>query len=199
MRNLKPLLTSGLVIGVCLFSALPVMAKGTHNRVFKIAPNAASTPQIMAQSQTDKGFADQLISLRQSIQAQRKVDWAQKSYTALLAANSDQSAMEKDNTTALTDRLNLEKDTIQLQIDIQATNATTVPMDQNNVIADLKSLIAARTQLVTDAQEILTDLGGSLTVPQAASASTDNTSKGTTSAGASLTDASSDDASAYGF
>ena len=168
MRNFKPLLTSGLVIGVCLFSAMPAMARGTHNRVFKIAPNAASTPQITALRQTDKGLADQLVSLKQDIQTQRKADWAQNNsagLNALLTATSDQSTMAKDYTTALTDSLNLEKDMIQLQIDIQATNATNISTDQNNVIADLNNQITDRNQLITDDTKILTDLGGSVITP----------------------------------
>jgi len=195
MRNLKPLLTSGLVIGICLFSALPAMANGTHNRVFSVGPNSALTSQITALRKTDKGLADQLISLKQSIQAQRKTDWAQKSYAALLAANNDQSNMVNDYTTALTDRLTLEKDALQLQTDIQLTNATNIPTDQNKVVADLTSQIAVRTQLVTDALKILTDLGGS--IPTSSGTSTTGTSTtGTSATGTSTTgSASTDDTS----
>ncbi|MDR3542896.1 MAG: hypothetical protein P4L69_18320 [Desulfosporosinus sp.] len=194
MRTLKPLLTSGLVIGVCLLSASPAMAKGTHNKVFTIAPNAASTPQITALRQTDKALADQLISLGQSIEARRKADWVQNdsaSLNALLAANRDKTTMAKDYTAAYADGLKLENDTIQLQIDIQAKIAQRVPNDQGNVIEDLNNQIDARTQLITDAQTILKDLGGSLLIPQTGSASTDSTPKGTS------TDASSSDTTQY--
>lgn len=160
MRNVKVLLTTGLVIGTCLFSALPAMADTTGP--LPTNPNATALAQIKALRQTDKGLADQLISIRQSNEAQRKVDWAQKSYAALLAAKNDQISFESDYTTALTDRFNLEKDTIQLQIDRQVKNETNIPTDLQNIITDLNNQISARNQLITDAQKILVDLGGSV-------------------------------------
>lgn len=160
MRNLKVLLTSGLIIGSCLISALPAMAATNTTN-----PNAAALAQITALRQQDKTLGDQLTSQRQSNQAQRTTDWAQKNYTALLAAKDDQIKFETDYTTALTDRFSLEKDTIQLQIDRQAKNTINIPTDLQNVITDLNNQIAIRTQLVTDAQTIFTDLGGSVTAP----------------------------------
>ena len=155
MRNLKVLLTSGLVIGVCLFSALPAMADTTIPVPPTPNPNATALTQIKALRLTDKGLGDQLKGLRQSNEAQRKADWAQKSYAALLKAKTDQISFEGDYTTALTDRFNLEKDNIQLQIDRQAKNETNIAADLQNVITDLNSQISARTQLITDAQKIL--------------------------------------------
>ena len=169
MRNLKVLLTSGVVIGACLLAALPTMAATTTGPVTPTAkPNAAAMTQIKALRVTDKGLGDQLIVLRQSNEAQRKADRAQKSaagLNALLAANTDQISFESDHTTARADMLTLEKDTIQLQIDRQAKNATNIAADINNVITDLNSQISARTQLITDAQKISVDLGGSVTAP----------------------------------
>jgi len=140
--------------------------QGEHNHVPKNI-NASSSPQITTLRQTDKGLADQLTSLKQSNMAQLKVDKAQNNYTALLAANKDQIAQVNDYTTALTDRLNLQKDEIQLQIDnsqtASATTTATVAADLTNITTDLNNQISARTQLVTDAQKILVDLGGSVT------------------------------------
>ncbi|WP_407306793.1 hypothetical protein [Desulfosporosinus sp. SB140] len=178
MRNFKPLLTSGLVIGVCLFSAVPVMA-GPHNHTGVVygGPKTASATKINALFKTDKGLANQLLSLRQSNEAQRKADLTQKNYSALLAANSDESKMVQDYTEALTARLNLEKDNIKLQMDGQAANAlNSVAGDQDTVVTDLNNQIAARKQLITDAQTILKDLGGSVT----ASTDTTTTSSNTT-------------------
>ncbi|MDR3584993.1 MAG: hypothetical protein P4L59_06660 [Desulfosporosinus sp.] len=158
MKNLKTLVTSGLVIGVCLFSALPAIADtsgSTSN------PNATALASIKSLRQTDKGLAGQLKSLRQSNQAQRKADRAQKKTAPLLVAKNDQISFEADYSTALNDRLTLEKDTIQLQIDRQAKNETNIVADLNNVINDLNNQISARTQLITDAQKIQVDLGGS--------------------------------------
>lgn len=157
MRNLKVLLTTGLVIGTCLFSSLPAMAAttGTTN------PNASYWTQIKTLRQTDKGLGDTLHSLRQSIQAQRKTDWTQKDYSALLAAKNDQISMINDGTTALTDRLSLQKDEIQLRIDRQAKNKTNITTDLQNIITDLNNQISTRNQLITDTQKILVDLGGS--------------------------------------
>lgn len=163
MRNVKVLLTSGLVIGSCLFSALPAMADTTTAVTPTTNPNAAALTQIKQLRQQDKELGDQLIGLRQSIQAQRKVDWTQKNYSALLTAKNDQISMLNDYTTAITDRLNLQKDTIQLQIDRQAKNETNITADLQNVITDLNNQISARNQLITDAQKILGDLGGSST------------------------------------
>jgi len=163
MRNLKTLLTSGLVIGVCLFSALPAMADTTVPPTAN--PNAAALTQIKALRLTDKGLANQLHNLRLSNQTQRKADRAQKNYDALLKAKNDQISFENDYTAALTDRLNLQKDEIQLQIDRQAKNETNIAADLQNVINDLNSQISARTQLITDAQKISVDLGGSVITP----------------------------------
>ena len=165
MRNLKVLLTSGLVIGSCLLSALPAMADTTGVVPPTTNPNATALAAIKELRQTDKGLGDQLVSLRQSNQAQRKADWAQKSYAALLKAKTDQISFENDYTTALTDRFNLEKDTIQLQIDRQAKNETNIAADLQNVITDLNNQISVRGKLITDAQTILVDLGGSVTTP----------------------------------
>jgi len=57
------------------------------------------------------------------------------------------------------------KDELQLQIDRQAKNTTNIAADINNVITDLNSQIAVRTTLITDAQNISVDLGGSVTTP----------------------------------
>lgn len=165
MRNLKVILTSGLVIGSCLFSALPAMAATTGPVPPTPNPNAQYWTQIKALRQTDKGLGDQLHNIRQNIEAQRKADWTQKNYTALLTAKNDQISMLNDYTTALTDRFNLQKDEIQLQIDSQAKNETNIATDLQNVIADLNNQIGARNQLITDAQKILVDLGGSVITP----------------------------------
>ena len=154
MRNFKILLTSGLVIGSCLLSAMPAMAATSTG------PNAVALSTITGLRQTDKGLGDQLVSLRQSNEAQRKADWTQKNYTALLAAKNDQIKFETDYTTALNDRLTLEKDTIQLQIDRQAKIETNIAADLQNVIIDLNNQISIRRTLITDAQTIFTDLGG---------------------------------------
>ena len=122
MRNLKLLLTPGLVIGICLFSVLPAMA-GSHIGVVIGGPNTASSTKIKGLRKTDKGLADQLLSLRQSNEAQRNIDLAQKNYSALLAANSDQSKMLNDYTKALTNRLSLEKDDLKFEIDSLPANA----------------------------------------------------------------------------
>ncbi|MDR3540115.1 MAG: hypothetical protein P4L69_03975 [Desulfosporosinus sp.] len=164
MRNLKVLLTSGLIIGSCLFSALPAMADTTAVPP-TTNPNATYLAQFKELRQTDKGLGDQLVSLRQGNEAQRKADWAQKSYTALLKAKTDQISFEGDYTTALSDRFALEKDTIQLQIDRQAKNATGIPTDLQNIITDLNNQISVRGKLITDTQTIFTDLGGSITPP----------------------------------
>jgi hypothetical protein len=55
----------------------------------------------------------------------------------------------------------LEKDTIQLQLDRQNKNTTNIPTDLQNVITDLTNQIDVRKQLITDAQKVLVDLGGS--------------------------------------
>lgn len=159
MGNVKVLLTTGLVIGTCLFSALPAMAATTGTSTTN--PNAQYWTQIKALRQTDNGLAHQLKSIRQSIQAQRKTDWTQKNYSALLTAKNDKISMINDYSTALTDRLNLEKDKIQLQIDRQAKNKTNLTTDLQTIITDINSQISARNQLITDAQKILVDLGGS--------------------------------------
>ncbi|MDR3586378.1 MAG: hypothetical protein P4L59_13820 [Desulfosporosinus sp.] len=162
MRNLKVLLTCGLVIGTCLFSALPAMADTPTGST---ATNAQYWSQIKQLRQTDKGLGDQLTSLRQSNAAQRKTDWAQKNYIALLAAKQDQIKFVTDYTTALTDRFALEKDTIQLQLDRQNKNATGITTGLQNIITDLNNQITIRTQLVSDVTTVLTDLGGSVTPP----------------------------------
>ena len=156
MRNLKTLLTSGLIIGVCLVSALPAVAATKTPD-----PNADLLAQIKTLTQTEKGLADQLTSL--DIQTQRKIARAQKNFAALLAAKNDQISFEPDNTTARAYRLTLEKDNIQLQIDRQAKNATNITADMNIVITDLNNLIGARTQLIKDGQQILADLSVSAT------------------------------------
>lgn len=161
MRNLKVLLTSGLVIGSCLFSALPAMADTTAPAAPTVNPNTTYWTQIKALRQTDKGLGDTLQELRQNIQAQRKMDWTQKNYTVLLNAKNDQISMVNDYTTALTDRLTLRKDELQLDIDRQAKNETNITTDLQNIITDLNNQISARNQLITDAQKILVDLGGS--------------------------------------
>jgi uncharacterized alpha/beta hydrolase family protein len=158
MRNLKVWLTSGLVIGTCLFSALPAMADTTPPTT---NPNATALAQITTLRQQDKTLGDQLTSQRQSNQAQRKADWAQKNYTALLAAKNDQISFEGDYTTASAIRFTLEKDTIQLQLDRQNKNTSNIPTDLQNVITDLTNQIDVRKQLITDAQKVLVDLGGS--------------------------------------
>ena len=163
MRNLKVLLTSGLVIGTCLFSVLPAMAATTAPVAPTANPNATYWTQIKALRQTDKGLGDTLHGLRQSIQAQRKADWSQKSYTSLLNAKNDQISMISDYTTALTDRLTMRKDIIQLDIDRHAKNETNISTDLQNIITDLNNQISARNLLITDAQKILVDLGGSAT------------------------------------
>ncbi|SPF41253.1 conserved exported hypothetical protein [Candidatus Desulfosporosinus infrequens] len=155
MRNLKTLLTSGLVIGTCLFSAVPAMAATTTTN-----PNAAALTQIQTLRQQDKTLGDQLTSQRQSNQTQRTADWAQKNYTALSKAKTDQISFEGDYTTSLTDRFKLELDTIQLQADRQAKNTTNIPADLQAVIGDLNAQITIRGTLLTDAQTIFTDLGG---------------------------------------
>ena len=154
MRHFKTLLTSGLVIGACIISALPVMAATTGPITPTAQPNAASMTQIKALRQTDKGLADQLIVLRKSNQAQRKADRAKKDLAPLLAAKNDQISFETTYTTARADRLNLQRDEIQLQIDRQAKNKTNIAADLNNVITDLNSQISVRTTLITDAQTI---------------------------------------------
>ena len=176
----KTLLTSGLIIGVCLLSALPAVAAtrsnypGTHNGQINIHTSSASninaslSPQITTLRQTDKRLADQLKTLKQSNRAQLKVDKAQNNYTALLAANKDQIAQVNDYTTDLTDSLNLQKDELQLQEDSGQTTSTTtntaaVAADLANITTDLNNQISSRTQLITDAQKILVDLGGSVT------------------------------------
>ena len=55
----------------------------------------------------------------------------------------------------------MEKDTIQLQLDRQNKNTTNIPTDLQNVITDLTNQIDVRKQLITDAQKVLVDLGGS--------------------------------------
>jgi len=170
MRHLKTLLTSGLVIGACIVSALPAMAATTVPVTPTAKPNAAAMTQIKALRQTDKGLGDQLIVLRKSNQAQRKVDRSQKNaagLNALLAATNDQISFETTYTTARADKLNLKKDELQLQIDRQAKNATNIATDINKVITDLNSQIAVRTTLITDAQKISVDLGGSVATPPA--------------------------------
>ncbi|MDR3540119.1 MAG: hypothetical protein P4L69_04005 [Desulfosporosinus sp.] len=167
MRNLKVLLTSGLIIGSCLVFALPAIAANTGSTT---NPNAAALTTIKGLRQTDKELGVQLVNLRQSNQAQRKVDRSQKSYDALLKAKTDQISFETDNTTAQAYKLNLEKDTIQLRIDRQAKNQTNIAADLQNVITDLNNQISIRTKLITNAQTILSDLGGSL--PATASAPT---------------------------
>jgi hypothetical protein len=166
MRHLKTLLTSGLVIGACIISALPAMAATTTGPVTPTAkPNAAAMTQIKALRQTDKGLADQLIVLRKSNQAQRKADRTKKDLAPLLAATNDQISFETTYTTARADRLNLQKDELQLQIDRQSKNATNIAEDINKVITDLNSQISVRTTLITDAQKISKDLVGSVTTP----------------------------------
>jgi len=167
MRHLKVLLTSGVVIGACLLATLPAMA-ATPTGAVPPTPNAIALTQIKALRQTDKELGDQLVSLRKSNQAQRKVDRAQKNaagLNALLAAKNDRISFETTYTAARADRLNLQKDEIQLQIDRQAKNSTNITTDLNNVITDLNSQISIRKQLVTDAQTILKDLGGSVIAP----------------------------------
>lgn len=163
MRNLKVLLTSGLVIGSCLFSILPAMADTTGSVPPTTNPNATALATIKGLRQTDKGLGDQLVSLRKSNQAQRKVDRAQKNYTALSTAKEAQISSETDYTTALNDRLTMEKDVLQLQIDRQAKNETNIAADLQNIITDLNNQISIRTKLITDAQTILADFGGSVT------------------------------------
>ena len=166
MRHLKTLLASGLVIGVCIVSALPAMATTTTGLVTPTAtPNAASMAQIKTLRQTDKGLADQLTVLIKSNQAQRKADRAKKDLAPLLVATNDQISFETTYTTARADKLNLQKDEIQLQMDRQAKNATNITTDINNVITDSNSQISVRTTLITDAQKISVDLGGSVTTP----------------------------------
>ena len=80
MHNFGTLLTTGLVIGFCLSSALPTLASGTHNPVINTDPNADSLVQIQVLHQTDKELGDQLVSLKQSNEAQRTADWAQQKY-----------------------------------------------------------------------------------------------------------------------
>lgn len=174
MRNLKTLVTGGLVVGVCLLATLPAMAT-TAEKAKATNPNADLLAQIKTLRQTDKGLADQLKTV--NAKTQRKDDWAQKNYTALLAAKNDQISFEKDYTTALNARFTLEKDNIQLQIDRQAKNATNVTADLNNIITDLNAQIAARTQLVTDAQKVLTDLN-TTSSPSTGGISADNSLEG---------------------
>ena len=164
MRNLKVLLTSGVVIGACLLAALPAMAD-TSVVPPATNPNASALTQIKTLRQTDKGLADQLKSLRQSNQAQRKAERTQKNTAALLKAKTDQISFEGDYTTALNDRLTLQKDELQLQINRQAKNETNIAADLQNVINDLNSQISVRGKLITDATTILGDLGGSVAVP----------------------------------
>jgi hypothetical protein len=159
MHKVKVLLTTGLVIGSCLISTLPAMAATTGTSTTN--PNAQYWTQIKTLRQTDKGIVDQLKGVRQNIQAQRKTDWTQKNYTALLAAKNDEISMINDYSAARTDSLNLQKDRIQLDIDRQAKNQTNITVDLQTVITDLNNQISARNQLVTDAQKILVDLGGS--------------------------------------
>jgi len=163
MRHLKVLLTSGVVIGACIISALPAMAATTASVTPTAKPNANATAmtQIKALRQTDKGLADQLIVLRKSNQAQSKADRAKKDLVPLLAATNDQISFETTYTKARADRLNLQKDEIQLQIDRQAKNATNIAADIKEVITDLKSQISVRTTLIKDATKISVDLGGS--------------------------------------
>ncbi|OAT82925.1 hypothetical protein [Desulfotomaculum copahuensis] len=157
MRKVNLLLVSGLLVGSCFLSALPALA---DTATASTPPNAGYIAQIKQLRQQDKSLYDQLQGLRKSIVEQRKVDWQQKNYTALLNAKNDQIAMENDFNTAYADRLTLRKDDIQLHIDRQAKNKQGVAADLQSIITDLQNQIGARQQLITDAQKILADLGG---------------------------------------
>ncbi|WP_088189694.1 hypothetical protein [Desulfosporosinus sp. FKA] len=159
MYKVKVLLTSTLVIGSCLLTTLPAMAATTGTAATN--PNSQYWTQIKTLRQTDNGLAAQLKNFRQSIKTQRQSDWTQKNYTALLAAKNDLITMVNDHTAALTDRLTLQKDKIQLDIDRQAKNETNITADLQTVITDLNNQISARNQLITDAQKVQVDLGGS--------------------------------------
>ena len=167
MHKLKVLLTSGLIAGTCLLSAVPAMAATTA-----VNPNAQYWTQIKQLRQTDTGLGEQLTGLRQGNNALRKSDWTQKNYTALLSAKNDQITFENNYIAALTDRFTLQKDTIQLQIDRQAKNETAITTDLQNIITDLNNQISIRTTLVSDAQKVQADLGGSSTTPSTAAPTT---------------------------